>query len=79
MFDIDRWREIFQSINKNKLRTILSGFTIAFAIMLFTILFGIGNGLKNTFQREFAGDSMFSIYLWAGKTTKPYKVTAKFN
>ena len=73
MFDIDRWREIFQSINKNKLRTILSGFTIAFAIMLFTILFGIGNGLKNTFQREFAGDSMFSIYLWAGKTTKPYK------
>ncbi len=73
MFDIDRWREIFQSINKNKLRTILSGFTIAFALILFTILFGIGNGLKNTFQREFAGDSMFSIYLWAGKTTKPYK------
>lgn len=73
MFDIDHWREIFQSINKNKLRTILSGFTIAFAIMLFTILFGIGNGLRNTFQSQFAGDSMYSIYLWASKTTKPYK------
>jgi len=73
MFDLDRWREIFQSINKNKLRTILSGFTIAFAILLFTILFGIGNGLQNTFKEEFAGDSMLSIYVWAGRTTKPYK------
>ncbi len=73
MFDIDRWREIFQTISKNKLRTILSGFTIAFAILLFTILFGIGNGLKHTFEREFAGDSMYSIYIWTGRTTKPYK------
>ena len=46
MFDIDRWREIFQAISKNKLRTILTGFTISFAILLFTLLFGIGNGLK---------------------------------
>ncbi|MDT0551739.1 ABC transporter permease [Urechidicola vernalis] len=73
MFDIDRWREIFEAINKNKLRTILSGFTIAFAILIFTLLFGIGNGLKHTFEREFAGDSMLSIYLWPGRTTKPYK------
>lgn len=73
MFDLDRWREIFESIKNNKLRTVLSGFTIAFAILLFTLLFGIGNGLKNTFEREFAKDSMLSIYIWAGSTTKPYK------
>lgn len=73
MFDLDRWREIFQSIGKNKLRTILSGLTIAFAILLFTLLFGIGNGLKNTFEEQFAGDSMQSIYIWANRTTKPYK------
>jgi putative ABC transport system permease protein len=73
MFDIDRWREIFESIKNNKLRTVLSGFTIAFAILLFTLLFGIGNGLKNTFENEFAKDSMLSIYIWSGRTTKPYK------
>ena len=39
-----------QSLNKNKLRTLLSGFTVAFAIMLFTILFGIANGFQNTFE-----------------------------
>ena len=41
MLDFGLFREIFQSLNKNKLRTLLSGFTVAFAIMLFTILFGI--------------------------------------
>ncbi len=73
MFDIDSWREIFQSINKNRLRSILSGFTVAFAILLFTLLFGIGNGLQNTFKKEFAGDAANSIYISAGRTTKPYK------
>jgi len=73
MFDLDRWREIFQAISKNKLRTALSGFTIAFAILLFTLLFGVGNGLKHTFEKQFAGDSQNSIYVNSGRTTKPYK------
>ena len=73
MFDIDRWREIFQSVNKNRLRSILSGFTVAFAILLFTLLFGIGNGLQNTFKEQFAGDATNSIYVGSGRTTKPYK------
>lgn len=73
MFDLDRWQEIFQTISKNKLRTALSGFTIAFAILLFTLLFGVGNGLKHTFEKQFAGDSQNSIYIRSGSTTKPYK------
>lgn len=73
MFDLDRWREIFQSISKNKLRSALSGFTVAFAILLFTLLFGIGNGLQNTFKNEFAKDAMNSIYIWSNYTTKAYK------
>jgi putative ABC transport system permease protein len=73
MFDLDRWLEIFQTLNKNKLRTILSGFTIAFAILLFTLLFGIGNGLKHTFEEQFAGDSQNSVYVRSGRTTKPFK------
>ncbi|TDQ25488.1 ABC transporter permease [Tenacibaculum caenipelagi] len=73
MFDLDRWREIFQSISKNKLRSILSGFTVAFAILLFTLLFGIGNGLQNTFKNEFAKDAINSIYIWPNSTTKAYK------
>jgi putative ABC transport system permease protein len=73
MFDIDLWREIFQSINKNRLRTLLSGFTVLFAIMLFTILFGIANGLKNTFALAFGDDATNTIFINSGTTTKAYK------
>lgn len=73
MFDLDLWREIFQSINKNRTRSLLSGFTVAFAILLFTILFGIANGLKNTFKEAFGTDANNSIVIFPGKTTKAYK------
>lgn len=73
MFDLDLWREIFQSISKNKLRSLLSGFTVSFAILLFTLLFGIANGLENTFNSFFKDDAQNSIFIQPGKTTKPYK------
>jgi|UniRef100_UPI0040486244 putative ABC transport system permease protein len=73
MFDLDRWREIFQSINKNKLRSIMSGFTVAFAILLFTLLFGIVSGLSNSFKDAFADDAQNSMFVRVWKTTKPFK------
>lgn len=69
MFDLDLWREIFQSINKNRTRSLLSGFTVAFAILLFTILFGIANGLQNTFEQEFVDTASNSIFVMAGQTS----------
>jgi putative ABC transport system permease protein len=73
MFDLDRWREIFQSINKNKLRSVMSGFTVAFAILLFTLLFGIVSGLSNTFKSTFADDAQNFMKLRVWKTSKPYE------
>jgi len=70
MIDFGFFREIYQSISKNKLRTLLSGFTVAFAIMLFAILFGVANGLQNSFNSEFAGDANNSIFIYSGRTTK---------
>lgn len=73
MFDLDRWREIFQSISKNKLRSVLSGLTVSFAILLFTLLFGIVGGLTNFFKDAFADDAQNSMFIRVWKTTKPYK------
>jgi len=73
MFDIDRWREIFQSINKNRLRSVMSGFTVAFAILLFTLLFGIVSGLSNTFSDAFADDAQNAMFVRVWRTTIPYK------
>tara|TARA_B100000809_G_scaffold266776_2_gene331467 strand:- start:8660 stop:9889 length:1230 start_codon:yes stop_codon:yes gene_type:complete len=73
MFDTDLWGEIFQSINKNKLRSILSGFTILFAILIFTLLSGISNGLQNTFSNLFSDDASNTIFIKSGRTSKPFK------
>lgn len=73
MFDSDRWQEIFQSLSKNKLRTFLGAFTVALGIFIFTVLFGMGNGLKNTFKAFFTDDATNTIFVGAGRTTKAYK------
>ena len=51
----------------------MSGFTVAFAILLFTLLFGIVSGLKNTFEGAFVDDAANSMFVRVWKTTKPYK------
>jgi putative ABC transport system permease protein len=72
MFNIERWKEIFQSIQKNKLRTALSGITVSLGILIFIILFGLGEGLKNSYTDLFLRQANNVVYFYPGKTTKPY-------
>ncbi|WP_224484068.1 ABC transporter permease [Robertkochia aurantiaca] len=73
MFSRDRWQEIFETIRKNKLRTFLSGFTVALGILIFTALFGMGNGLKNAFYEFFVDDATNTFFVYAGTTSEPYR------
>lgn len=72
MFNIERWKEIIQSIQKNKLRTALSGMTVSLGILIFIILFGLGEGLKNSYSDLFLNEANNVIFIYPGKTTKPY-------
>ena len=73
MFNRDRWQEIYETIRKNRLRTFLSGFTVALGIFIFIVLFGFGNGLKNTFKQFFLDDATNTLWVYPGKTSKPYR------
>lgn len=73
MFSRDTWKEIFETIQKNKLRTFLSGFTVALGILIFVSLYGLGNGLINTFDKFFQDDATNTIFLFPGRTSIPYK------
>lgn len=72
MFNRDRWFEIFETIKSNRLRTFLAGFTVALGILIFIVLFGLGNGLENTFNEYFTDTKFNSIYVSGGRTSKPY-------
>ena len=72
MFDLDRWSEIWASIGSNKLRTILSGFTISLALFVFIVLFGMGNGLQNGFQKEFFQAGSMNIYIFGTRTSESF-------
>ena len=73
IFNKDSWKEIFDTIKKNKLRTFLSGFTVALGILIFVILFGLGNGLQTSFSMFFTDDQVNTIRVYPSTTTIPYR------
>ncbi|WP_435624680.1 ABC transporter permease [Flagellimonas sp.] len=73
MFDIERWQEIFDTIRKNKLRTFLTGLSVASGIFILVILLGFGQGMQNGIEQEFKQDASTSVWAWPGVTSKEYK------
>lgn len=65
--------EIWTSVRRNKLRTFLTGFSVAWGIFMLVILLGSGNGLKNGFMSNFGDYAKNAIDLFGGWTSKPYK------
>lgn len=73
MFNLERWQEIFDSIAKNKLRTFLTGVSVASGIFILVILLGAGNGIQNGIEKQFGQDAINRVVVWTGTTQKEYK------
>lgn len=70
---IDIIQEIYGTISRNKLRTALTGFAVAWGIFMLIVLLGAGNGLLHAFEQESGDMAMNSIQIWPGRTSMPYK------
>ena len=73
MFDRDKWLEIFDTISKNRLRTFLTGFSVAWGIFMLIILLGSGKGLENGVENEFRSSAINSIFIRGGSTSVAYE------
>lgn len=71
-FDIDRYREILDTLTRNKSRSFLTGFGVFWGVFMLVSLLGGGQGLKELLQRTFEGFATNSAIIWAQPTTKPY-------
>lgn len=72
LFDSDTWREIFQSIGKNRLRTFLTMLGVFIGIYIYIVLSGAAKGLDNGFEKQFETVARNSMFIWAQSTSKPY-------
>jgi putative ABC transport system permease protein len=69
---IDLFQEIFGTIRRNKMRTFLTGFAVAWGIFMLIVLLGAGNGLINGFSGNVKDRALNSIRVSPGWTSKAY-------
>jgi len=73
MFEFDDLREIWSTMRKNKLRTFLTGFSVAWGIFMLIVLLAAGNGLRNGIAANFRDMANNTAFCWTRYTTLPYK------
>lgn len=77
MIDLDKWQEIYLTIKRHKVRTLLTAFGVFWGIFMLVALLGAGKGLERGVMDDF-GDVTNIIYLWVGNATQlPYKGLSK--
>ncbi len=73
MFDFDTWQEIFQTLQRHKLRTLLTAFGVFWGIFMLIRLLGAGKGIENAVLEDFGNLARNSVFVWGRRTQLPYK------
>ena len=70
--DIDTYKEILDTLTRNKSRSFLTGFGIFWGVFMLVTLIGGGKGLKEMLSNNFEGFATNSAIVFAQPTTKPW-------
>ena len=71
--DLDSYREVLDTLTRNKSRSFLTGFGVFWGVFMLVGLMGGGAGLKELLEQNFAGFATNSAMVWAQPTSKAYK------
>ncbi len=70
---IDRFAEMASVLWRNRMRTALTALSVAWGIFMLVLLLGFGRGLENNVEYEFRDDATNSIWIYRGRTTRPFQ------
>ena len=73
LFDSDTWQEIYGSIRKNKIRTLITIVGVLWGIFLLVVLLGAARGMENGFNKVFGNFATNSVFVWTQSTDIPFK------
>lgn len=65
--------EIWSSLSRNKFRTAMTGFAVAWSIFILVVLLAASNGLHNGIQQQYGSKLTNMLEVNAGWTSMPYK------
>ena len=72
-FDWDSYKEITESLARNRSRTLLTGFGIFWGLFMLLFLLGGSRGLEKLLSSVFSGFATNSTIIFAERTTMPYQ------
>lgn len=73
MFDLDRWKEIWETIARNRKRSIMTGLGVFWGIFMFTVMMGFGMWLGRTALSSLGSYSTNTTYFFTDQTSIPYQ------
>ena len=73
LFERDTWQEVYDSVSKNKVRTVITMIGVWWGILLLIALLGAARGMENSFNRLFGDFATNSVFIWGQSTSLPFK------
>ena len=71
--DLDTYKEILDTLTRNKSRSFLTGFGVFWGVFMLVALMGGGNGMKELLSKNFEGFATNSAIIYVEPTTKAYQ------
>ena len=73
MFDLDRWLEVFSTLRRNKLRTLLTASGVFWGIFMLVLMLGFGSGLELGVKKNMLGFMANRVWIWGGRTRMAFE------
>lgn len=72
VFDVDHWQEVFQTLRRNRLRTILTACGVFWGVCMLVIMLGFGSGFERAVTGDFASFAPNTVMFSGERTSKPF-------